>query len=389
MTLQPDYEASLDFLRRFRLGGPWVLTAISLDKKSIDTATFRDPDEVRVFLTKHGVDRNIYFSVNPTRYDVSKKPGREDVKSLDWLHVDIDPRAGENLAAERQRILRLLSEPPAGIPKPTAIVFSGGGYQGFWKLVEPFTINGEEALCEDAKRYNQALELAFGADECHNVDRIMRLPGTVNRPDERKRKKGRTEAMAEVVQWADEKVYPLSCFTPAQERAPAAADTDNAKRIDDVNTLTKLPDLCKVVIVQGHDPDNPNHFPSRSEALFFVCCEMARQEYDDNTIYSVITDPGFGISKSVLEKRNYQKYALRQIERAPGGRGLREERQGPGQAVDHECPPGPSQNGYRTSLRSSSPTATPSTDCRASGRPYKTTRSTDSGCGAKKSTDLP
>jgi hypothetical protein len=36
----PDYARSVDFLRRFHPGRFWVLTAISLDKRSIDTKTF-------------------------------------------------------------------------------------------------------------------------------------------------------------------------------------------------------------------------------------------------------------------------------------------------------------------------------------------------------------
>jgi hypothetical protein len=324
--VQSNYQTSLEFLQRWLPGGPWILTAISLDKKSIETRTFRDPEEVRKWLERVGIDRNTYFSVNSCRYDVTKKPMREDVKSLDWLHVDIDPRSGEDLTAERNRALKLLQDPPNGIPKPTVIVFSGGGYQGFWRLQEPMEINGEEAIYQSAKRYNQALELAFGADECHNVDRIMRLPGTINRPDERKKKKGRVEVLAELVEWIDDRVYPLNVFS----QAPAVQlDTKgfghttqlqvsgNIKRVDDVQELKGISDLCKIVIVQGTDPDRPDRFPSRSEAIFFVCCEMVRADLDNDTIYSVITDPDFRISSSVLDKgRNAEGYAKRQIERA-------------------------------------------------------------------------
>ncbi len=324
--MEPRYDLSVDFLQKWLPGGPWVLSAISLDKKQMDTRTFQDRTLVLEFLKKFGADRNIYFSVNPCRYPMQKKLAREDIKSLDWLHVDIDPRAGEDLDAERQRALHLLQNPPQGIPKPTVIIFSGGGYQGFWKLLEPKDINGEEALYEDAKRYNQALELAFSADNCHNVDRIMRLPGTINRPDERKRKKGRTEALAELVEWDESRIYPLSQFTQAPAiqteqkgfgHAARVEVSGNIKRIDDINDLPGLSDLSKVVIVQGCDPDNPSRFPSRSEALFFVCCEMVRADLDNDTIYSVITDPDFLISTSVLDKgRGIEGYAKRQIERA-------------------------------------------------------------------------
>lgn len=326
--LQPNYKESIDFLQRWAPDQRWVLTAISLDKKSINTTTFTKQDAVLEWLEKYGVDRNIYFSVNPTCYSVNKKPMREDVESLAWLHVDIDPRVGENIDTERARALKTLQEPPASIPAPTVIVFSGGGYQGFWKLETPKEIKGRESAYEDAKRFNQALELAFGADNCHNVDRIMRLPGTINRPDKRKLEKGRVPMLAKLVEWHDDRVYPITNFTQAtpvqtETKGFGSASTKvrvsgNVKRIDDINELgNKVSDLCKVVIVQGTDPDKPGRFPSRSEALFFVCCELVRADLDNDTIYSIISDPEFRISASVIDKGSSQEsYAARQIERA-------------------------------------------------------------------------
>ncbi len=345
--ISPKYDSSIDFLQRWKPEGPWVLTAIALDKgqrNSVVTRTFTSPTEASAWLESMGEDRNLYFSVNPTREPVSKKPMREDVASMDWLHVDIDPRVPDQPPAnasakdisrllashntrERERILSLLKNPPGDIPSPTTIVFSGGGYQGFWKIMEPMEIDGEEANYEEAKRYNLALELAFGADPCHNVDRIMRLPGTLNRPDAKKKKKGRKVALAEVVEWDDEAVFPLTTFRPAPELQSAKSGfgttnrvkvSGNISRIDDINTLgDKVSDLCKVVIVQGMNPDDPTKFESRSEAVFFVCCEMVRADLDDDTVYAVLTDPDFRISDSILEKGgNAESYAIRQIERA-------------------------------------------------------------------------
>jgi hypothetical protein len=67
-----------------------------------------------------------------------------------YLHTDIDPRAGEDIDAERQRALGLLRNPP-GLLQPTCIIDSGGGYQGFWQLREPITTDCELAKAEDAK----------------------------------------------------------------------------------------------------------------------------------------------------------------------------------------------------------------------------------------------
>lgn len=322
-----DTPAALDFLERWLPGGPWVLTAISTDRKRLDTATFTTRGPAEKWLKSRNGKLNIYFHVNPTLRPLTKKALREDIASLSWLHVDIDPRVGEDIEEERARALKLLQEPPAGIPHPTVIIFSGGGYQGFWKLADPLPINGDIEKAEDAKRYNLQLEMLFGADNCHNVDRIMRLPGTVNLPDAKKLAKGRTKTLATLVEFNDaECVYPLSAFTPA---APVQTDGElkfgptpvaisgNVPRLDSVDDLSQwgVPDRVKVIIVQGRHPDEgakPGD-DSRSAWLFDVCCNLARCDVPDETIYSVITDPDFGISASVLEASNSERYALKQI----------------------------------------------------------------------------
>jgi len=215
--MTPEVTESLKFLESWIPGGPWVLTSISTDKKSLKTRTFTSSSEASEFIKEEGeLQKNIYFTVNPISKAVSSKPSRSDVEAMAWLHVDVDPREGEDLQEEQERIEKILRDPPDNIPPPTIIVFSGGGLQGFWKLEEPVLIQGQEALFEDAKHYNLQLEMAFGADSCHNVDRIMRLPGTINWPDAKKAKKGRVPALARVVSYHADRVYPIDQFQKAR-----------------------------------------------------------------------------------------------------------------------------------------------------------------------------
>jgi hypothetical protein len=103
MTLPtPDNAAAVDFLRKMYPEGPWVLTAIRTDRKAIETRTFRphQSDECVAWLKQYNGERNIYWSVNPPLRDLSKKAEREDIKEVVYLHVDVDPRAGEDLTAE-------------------------------------------------------------------------------------------------------------------------------------------------------------------------------------------------------------------------------------------------------------------------------------------------
>lgn len=345
-SVAPNYSDSLAFLERWLPGGPWLLTAIGLDKTGIETRAFRadQKDELRKWLEQQGAHRNIYFSVNTcfpeylARADGtrSKKTEATDIQRMVCLHVDLDPREGEDRTKEQERIkARLTSNLPQGVPPPSLVVFSGGGYQGFWLLKEPVVLDGSKPMAEDAKRWNLQMEVLFGADHCHNIDRIMRLPGTVNRPDAKKKAKGRVEALAEVVEWHSDRVYEIGQFTKAPEvQTPGGGDAStsgvaqrvkvsgNVKRyngdIDAVPGADKLPGKARVVIVQGLDPDEPHKFGnSRSEWLLFACCAMVRAGFDDDTMYAVITDPRFGISASVLDKGSAtEKYAIRQIERA-------------------------------------------------------------------------
>ena len=340
-----DTSAALDFLRAFRPTGFWILTAILPDRTG---DADRDATVTRSFAVTEDLataewierwnagwtdeagrvwePRNIYFSVNPALRPVAKKASREEIASLEYLHVDLDPRKGFDLAEEHARCVRALTtELPQGVPPPTFVVDSGGGAWGFWKLETPLPIEGKQAAYEEATRYNLQLEVLFGADHCHNVDRIARLPGTANYPSESKRKQGRTETRASLLAHVTACVYPIARFTPAPLVQDAGFGTTNhvqvSGNVQRLSSVDELPDkvgrLCRIVIVQGKDPDNPEKWVSRSEPLLWVCCEMLRAGCSDDLIYSVITDPSFGISESVLEKgTRAEKYAIRQIEQA-------------------------------------------------------------------------
>lgn len=332
--ITPNYDESIAFLRLMHPGRRWALTAIHPEKKDevLPTDTF---DETRIdaclrWLRTFGEEHNLYFSVAEVARDVKKKASRSDIARVWHLHVDIDPRAGEDLDAEQARALAIVKAPP-GLPPPTCITFSGGGYQAFWSLREPIAIDCDVERAEQAKLFNLAIELATGADRCHNVDRVMRLPGTVNLPDAGKKAKGRKEALAKLVEHSPERVYDIAQFSPARPLAAKAGSAATAKlsasptpkRINEVNDLpATVSDRAKMVIVYGidlHDPDKFGTPPDRSKWLFYAVNEMVRGGCDNDTIYGVITDERFAISASVRDKgRDSRRTAERQIARARG-----------------------------------------------------------------------
>lgn len=320
---------AIAFLQAFATDGPWVLTAIAVDRKGIETKTFGPETEqaARRWVEKFNGKRNLYFSVNVPLRNLNKKASKAEIKCVPWLHVDIDPCDDEPLEKGQGRIKRLLTdELDKRIPEPTVIVFSGGGFQAFWRLNNPIPIDGDLQAAEAAERYNKKLEEMLGGDNCHNIDRIMRLPDTQNIPDEKKRAKGREPALATVCSYKAENIYDLSEFIPASadfnecSESKEAVDASAVNRLDSLDDLDKwdVPSRIITVIEQGHDPENPKKDDnSRSVWLFDVCCNLVRFGVPDEVVLSVITDNRFKISDSVLDKGSKAfGYAKRQVKAA-------------------------------------------------------------------------
>ena len=308
--MKGESQKSIDFLKKFYPKGPWLLTAISTDRKGVDTKVFGPNTESACFkyLEKYNGDRNIYFTVNRpnnaflTRDNI-KKPQKEDMFEARWLHVDIDPAEGQDIKEERERLLSALTDKrPKGIPDPTVIIFSGGGFQAFWRLDGPYQIDGNISNAEDFELYNKRLEQVFGGDHCHNVDRIMRLPGTVNVPDAKKRKKGRVEELAKLLQFNDSsfKIEEFKKATAVQTSGPVrdvgsgakVSIPGNIERIQDLSELDKwdVPDRLKIIIAQGMHPDQPKDGDnSRSAWLFDCVCGLVRYNVPDEVIFALLT----------------------------------------------------------------------------------------------------
>jgi hypothetical protein len=305
----PNTEAALDFLgHMFDAGVVRHLVAIDDDGK-IAALSF-DPTELEAahpWIEARQGNANVYYSVNELKPSVSNREAtKQDVARALHLHVDVDDPAA-------------LPRISGFVPKPTTVVFSGGGYQAFWKLGEPISdLNRVE-------RINADLARKLGGDKCHNIDRIMRLPGTVNVPDAKKCEAGRVPMLAYVVDDATDwsRLHSLDDFEdPSAEDPPA---TIYSPRVIERVELDQLPapiSLATIELIKlGDDPSAPIgskdvHFPSRSEAVWRVACELARGACSADLIAGVLINPAHGISQSVLEKKRPNEYSLREAKQA-------------------------------------------------------------------------
>lgn len=323
MSVKPSTSSAIAFLQAWSPDDPWNLTSIFPDGGKVTTATFAtsEHEKARAWIDERQGKQNLYFTVNPILKPLSIKPKKTDIRGMAALHVDVDPRAGEDLESERARALMVLQEFK---PKPTVIIDSGGGFQGFWVLDQEQRTDGDEARAEELEAYNIQIAVMLQADACHNIDRIMRLPGTINLPGEKKRKKGRQEALARVVEEDWERIYSLKQFTAAP-RVQARGDkpglqvklSGNLPRIESLDDLpVGVSSRTKMLIVNGDDPDDPTRYGSRSEATWAVLCELVRAGVDDDTIAAILLDPDYGISGHSLDQPRSQAYVARQIKRA-------------------------------------------------------------------------
>lgn len=318
-------DLAMHFLKTAFPSQPRCLTAIPPEGGRTTTRTFfKDDDEqCSNFIEAHNGKNNLYYQVNPVNRSINSKAKRSDIHYATRLHVDVDPRDGFDLADEQKRILDDLMSNAAKLPEPSMIIFSGGGYQALWDLVEEdwVTINSQESTNEIERR-NIYLARHYGGDSCHDISRLLRLPGSYNIPNKKKREKGRKVCMAKVIH-SNNKKYGLADFPRAKTEKIIAATRSIVKQIDTASPITndylqKMPlsSRTKNIIVLGYDPNSPHRYPSRSEAQWCASCEMVRAGISDPIHKAILLDHRLGISECVLDKPNPEQYANRQIQGA-------------------------------------------------------------------------
>ena len=175
-TIRPD---GLQNLVAIPLGGPPIGATFDLPAQldqAVDWAT-----------DQNKTGKNVYFTVNPVSERVHGKPNKTHIAAAEYAHIDIDPDPGDGYGEGRAHLLNeTLPELQAFTPAPSLIIDSGNGLGCFWRL--------DGATVQEAEDINRRLIARFGGDAgTYNIDRLMRLPGTLNYPTKTKLAKGYPE----------------------------------------------------------------------------------------------------------------------------------------------------------------------------------------------------
>jgi hypothetical protein len=169
--------------------------------------------------------RNIYYALNTPKSGQAKKAKKEDLRQLNGYHLDWDLPKG--VARDSDEAEALILAAADRLCKDTKVkvspnvILSGNGVQAVWLMTDPCRATIEAQ--SDVETINKRLALHFGAPAgTHNSERILRMPGTWNFPDELKRKRGCVPVLAALY-------------------ATASADVD-------ASTFARLPALDPVAI---------------------------------------------------------------------------------------------------------------------------------------------
>jgi P4 family phage/plasmid primase-like protien len=311
-----DVDAALSFLEWLRPGGPWLPVAIVPDGTPL-AITARDQPAARDFIGRYSSGCNLYYSVNPTRTALNKKPSKADIAVIEYLFGDLDPNKDESPDAAKARYRKQLED---GDQKPSAVIDSGNGLQALWRLSEPIVlgapVNGkfagvDQAKIDDVEARTKALMERLGAKAgTQNIDRILRLPGTINLPNAVKRKAGRIPCPTRLLR-CDGATCSLQDFPRDKPDRP----TDSAE-----TGANELPPLVRSLLHIANLGANQPHggYPTRSHLLFAFLTSAVRSHVNDATITKACLDNAL-VGKAIYQhcvENGGHAYLQRQIKSA-------------------------------------------------------------------------
>jgi hypothetical protein len=232
--------------------------------ESLTLAELRTTDELQEFIDKHQAKRrNIYYGLNLLHRRPAKgKASKRDVAAAIWfVHADCDPPPWVNLSDWRGKKKKQLDKCDL-----SALVDSGGGYQVIYKLVDSVSHDRAEQI--NKSFVNGELHADKAATD---VSRLLRMPGTTNFPNKKKRERGRKPSQAKVL------------------RVTTKAFDSESFSIGDLDDLP-VGEHIKHVIRTGQHPDDPAKYPSPSEARMAVVSALLRARVERKRIVEILSD---------------------------------------------------------------------------------------------------
>ncbi|WEZ82197.1 AAA family ATPase [Rhizobium sp. 32-5/1] len=185
--------------------------------------------EIADWVDRNNAKANCYFSLNEPRPDApNKKLEKADIARIRGVGVDLDPIKHDDRPltpsefAEARAELRSRQLPDAAQFPPSLTIDTGNGLQHIWLAAESIDAGAEGQWAEGC---GKALAKALRGDAVQNIDRVLRLPGTVNLLTPKKLMKyppgnrtASTEVPAAPRRYTQDEIGSLAPLAPRDER---------------------------------------------------------------------------------------------------------------------------------------------------------------------------
>jgi len=151
-----------------------------------------------------------------------------------------------------------------------------------------------------------------------NIDRVLRLPGTTNLPNKKKREAGRVPCPTKLLDFNGVN-YSLDVFPPPVNSEPGSPEDggQHARHQErepvDIDALP-ISDRMKDLIRGIHDSDHP--YKSKSEPVLAVLIAMAAAGCTDDQMAAVMLDKSLPIGEHVRGQQNIGRCLARTIKKA-------------------------------------------------------------------------
>jgi len=264
---------------------------------------------------------NQFFGVCPRVADEGRSDLAWQIRTVRCLWADID---NCDVAVALERVASV------SLPYPTAVVNSGNGVHLYWLLERPFVIDdagpsipvhiepinsgesrkkarryvleGKDRVYLDQRHHltklsPKALQIqdilagiaeAIGGDHTTDLTRLLRVPGTYNRKDQRN---GRQPILCELIECDTSRSYALSAFamfhkpseTTRRQRNIDAMPLPTIRKLSASKT-DKLSECIAVCAIAREG--------TRSEADFAMCCNAIRSGFAPDEVWQQVESVG-------------------------------------------------------------------------------------------------
>jgi hypothetical protein len=185
-----DADLALDFLSRlYAHSDTGYVTLFAEDcstgRRKTEWAAIGELETLRPLIVRHGEAGNLWLGVAPRREILpdGKRGGVAECHSIPalWIDVDIAGPAHQipNLPKDLAEAAMLIRRYPY---RPDIVVNTGYGVQCYWTAPEPLEAADAQGVMARWRLLWQQLarEARVHLDDVFTLDRLMRLPGSIN-----------------------------------------------------------------------------------------------------------------------------------------------------------------------------------------------------------------